>query len=242
MFFTTVFNLFFYQPLLNILILFYLYLPVRDFGVAVVLLTLLIKLLLLPVSLKASRSQKAIGDVQIKVKEIQEKYKKDKEAQSRALLALYQKEKISPLAGCLPVLFQLPILIALYRVFLTGLKPEVLETSLYHFIAQPERVNLIFLGIIDLSQPNWFLAVLSGVLQFFQTKFSLPRVGAKKTAVSSASFFENQMLYFFPILTVFIVWKMGGIIGLYWITSTLFSLAEQYIIGKQKKAAEGEKG
>ncbi|MBZ9572737.1 membrane protein insertase YidC [Patescibacteria group bacterium] len=229
------FNIVLYQPLLNALILLYTYLPGHDFGIAVIVLTLIMKLILHPSSLHAIRSQKALSTLQPKIKEIQRKYKNNKQEQARATMELYKKEKISPFSGCLPLLLQLPILIALYQVFLKGLKPEVLTASLYSFVPNPGEVIPTFLGIVNLAQPNFLLALTAGILQFFQSKISFqkPRGEQKSKKGDFSSMMQNQMLYFFPIFTVFIVWKLGSIIGLYWIVSTLFSIGEQFLVNKK---------
>jgi len=245
------FNVILYRPLVNLLVLLYAYFPGHDLGLAVILLTIIVKLILSPVSLKSARSQKALSAIQPKIKELQNKYKNDKLKQSQALMELYKKEKISPLSGCLPLLLQLPILIALYQVFLKGLKPGALNTALYGFVPHLSAINPTFFGIIALDKPNFILAVIAGVLQFFQSKISLssnkpkqsPKnlTSGKKGKGDFAGMMQNQMLYFFPLLTVFLVWKFGAIIGLYWITITLFSIGEYYIISKPKKG-EGKEG
>lgn len=232
------FNLILYQPLLNALILLYTYLPGHDFGVAVIILTLIIKLILHPSSLHAIRSQKKLSSLQSRIKEIQRKYKNDKQAQAKATMDLYQKEKISPFSGCLPLLLQLPILIALYMVFLKGLQPETLANSLYNFVPYLGEFTPSFLGLIDLSQSFLPLALVAGVLQFFHAKISTPQKALKKGDFSSMM--QSQMLYFFPIFTVFIVWKLGSIIGLYWIVSTLFSIGEQYIVKSKIKSQDAK--
>jgi len=234
------FNTILYQPLVNLLILLYSYLPGNDFGVAVIILTLITKLILFPSSFKSIQSQRKITAIQPKIKEIQQKYKGDRQAQSRAMMELYQKEKVNPVSGCLPLLLQLPILIALYQVFLRGLESEVLQNTLYNFVPNPNGIDFMFLGIINLGQTNIFLALLAGILQFFQTKISFPQ--KPKTSLTPvnkgekmdfSSMFQSQMLYLFPVITVLIVWKMGSIIGLYWITATLFSIGEHYIVKKR---------
>ena len=235
------FNAVLYQPLLNFLLLLYVYLPGHDFGVAVIVLTLIIKIILFPVSQKGIRSQKALSALQPKIKEIQEKYKGEKEKQSRAMMELYQKSKINPLSGCLPLLLQLPILLALYQVFLKGLDAATLKASLYRFIPYPAAMNFTFLGIVNLAHPNIFIALLAGLFQYFQSKISLVKnispSSPKKGGFSSA--LQNQMTYLLPFFTVFIVWKFGSIIGLYWIANTLFSIGEYYIISKKYGEEKG---
>lgn len=236
------FYLILYQPLLNVLVLLYLYLPGHDLGLAVIVLTLIIKLILHPVSLKGLRSQKALSVLQPKIKEIQRKYKNDRAQQNKAVMELYQKEKISPFSGCLPLLLQLPIIIALYQVFLNGLKAEALQKALYGFVSNPGVVNPTFLGVFGLEQKGFILAValMAGVAQFFQTKLSDHHLGAKPKAGGAdfSSMMQKQMLYLFPLLTVFIIWKFGTVIGLYWLTSTLFSIVEQILINKKYYAPE----
>ena len=231
------FNVILYQPLFNALILIYLYLPGHDFGIAVIVLTLLIKLVLYPLGVQAIRSQKNMAQLQPKIKEIQEKFKNDKEQQSRATMELYKKEKINPLSGCLPLIIQLPILIGLYQVFWKGFG-EVQLKFLYSFVSNPGPINTTFLGIMDLSQPSTILAVLTGIIQFFQSKMMSPRPGSgqapkKQGTPDFSGMMQKQMLYFFPIFTVFILWRMPAAVALYWLTTTLFTIIQQYIILKK---------
>ncbi len=232
------FNLILYQPLFNTLILLYEYLPGHDFGVAVIALTVLIRLILYPLMVQSIKSQKVLGEAQPKMQEIQSKYKGDKEKQAKALMELYQKEKINPFGGCLPLLIQLPILIALYQVFWKGFQPAAM-TYLYSFVPHPGVINPVFLGVINLAEASLALAVLAGITQFFQTKMVIPKTQTKKSKDQMAQFsgmMQKQMLYFFPILTVFILWKLPAAIGLYWIITALFSILQQYIILKPRYA------
>jgi len=235
-----IFNTILYQPLLNGLILLYEYIPGHDFGIAVIILTLIIRFLLCPSSIRGVRSQRALTNLQPKIKEIQEKYKDNKEEQMKLLMELYKKEKVNPFSGCLPFLLQLPILIAMYQVFLRGLQPESLSQSLYSFVSHPGIINFSFLGIINLTESNMFLALLAGVLQFYQLKISTLRAithGSKEIVKEKTTDFsktmQSQMLYLFPALTVYIIWQFGSIIGLYWTVSILFSIGEQYIVKKK---------
>ena len=232
----SVFNLILYQPLFNILILLYQYLPGRDFGIAVIVLTALIRLILYPLMAQSIKSQKVLSELQPKIQEIQQKFKEDKGKQTKEMMALYQKEKINPFGGCLPLLIQLPILIALYQVFWKGLRPEAM-TNLYNFIPHPGVIDPTFLGLINLGEASLFLAVLAGILQFFQTKMVTPKTlktkqkeGTQMTQFSGMM--QKQMLYFFPVFTVFILLKLPAAIGIYWVVTTLFSIIQQYLIFK----------
>lgn len=251
------FNFVLYQPLLNLLILLYLYLPGGDFGVAVIVLTLLIKLALLPSSKKSIQSQKAMEALQPKVKALQEKYKEDRQKQTVELMKLYKEAKVSPASGCLPLLLQLPVLIALYQVFIRGLQPENLTKALYSFLPQPGAIKASFLGIVDLSRPfmtsiegsqtayYWpvlILALLAALVQFIQTRqlSAKPKqaslsLGQKDKQADFGKAIQKQMLYVLPVLTVFIIVKFGSIIGLYWLTSSLFALGEHYWVNNKLK-------
>ena len=240
------FNTILYQPLFNALILLYEYLPGHDFGIAVIVLTIIIRLIFYPLMVQSIKSQKILSELQPKMQEIQRKYRDDKEKQAKATMELYQKEKINPFGGCLPLLIQLPILIALYQVFWKGLQPEAMQ-NLYNFVSNPGSIDPTFLGVINLGQASLILAVLAGITQFFQTKMITPKTphrtcsgaGQAKKQDQMAQFsgmMQKQMLYFFPIFTVFILWKLPAAIALYWIVTALFSIFQQYLIFKPKYA------
>jgi YidC/Oxa1 family membrane protein insertase len=240
-FLINLFNLILYQPLFNALILFYEFLPGHDFGLAIIVLTVLIRLALYPSSLKSIQSQKTMAEIQPKIQEIQRTYKNDQAKQAQAMMELYQKEKINPFSGCLPLLLQLPILIALYQVFWRGLQPEQLA-NLYSFVPHPGQINPFFLGIVNLSQPNLIFALLSGALQFFQTKMLNPKQKEHfpkpkdDTASQFSEMIQKEMLYIFPIFAVLILLRLPSAIGLYWIITTLFAIIQQYIIFKKPKS------
>src|SRR3989338_1999815 len=109
-----IFNTIFYQPLLSALLFIYQRLPGHDLGVAIILLTLLIKLLLYPLGAKAIKSQKALQELQPKMKEIQERFKNDKNTQAKETMELYKREKINPFSSFGLLIVQLPILFALF--------------------------------------------------------------------------------------------------------------------------------
>jgi YidC/Oxa1 family membrane protein insertase len=228
------FNLILYRPLLNSLILLYQYLPGHDFGLSVILLTVLIRLILYPLMSQSLKSQKALSGLQLKIQEIQKKYVNDKEKQAKEMIGLYQKEKINPFSGLILVFLQLPILIALYQVFWKGLRPEEM-VNLYSFVAQPERVNPTFLGLVNLAEASLVLAILAGIIQFFQTKLTLPQKekGAEKTNPQFSDIFQKQMIYFLPVFTILILLRMPAAISLYWIVTSLFSIIQQYFIFKK---------
>ena len=227
-----IFDVFLYRPLFNLLILIYNYLPRHDFGLAIILLTIIIRCILYPISVKALNSQKALQRLQPQLQEIQKKYKDDKEKQAQETLELYRKEKINPFSGLLLAIVQLPILIALYRVFWLGLKPEALN-NIYAFIINPGHINPVFLGIIDLAKPNVIFAIVAAILQFFQTKMLMPKSDSvTQKSNDMALMMQKQMIYVFPIITLVILYRLPSALSLYWIVSGLFSVVQQYFILK----------
>jgi YidC/Oxa1 family membrane protein insertase len=226
---SAIFNEVLYRPILNLLIFLYNIIPGQDFGIAIILLTILIKVVFLPLSLKTLRSQKQMQDIQPKIKELQEKHKDDKQAQGQAVMQLYKENNVNPLSGCLPLLVQIPILLAFYRVLMNGFKPETLDL-LYSFVARPETMNTITLNFLDLSLKNPALALITGGLQFIQM-----RKTSRKTAGAGndqAAMMTKQMMYFFPIMIVVIAWNLPAGLVLYWTTNTIFSIFEQTLVFK----------
>lgn len=246
------FNIFLYQPIASVLILLYSVIP-GGFGVAVIALTIIIRLILYPLSAKGIESQKALTDIQPKVKEIQDKHKDDKEKQVQEVLNVYREAKINPFSGFLPLLIQIPVLIALYRV-LWHVQDDNFSEVLYSFIPFSGEIDFIFLGVIDLGlsgldqiNGNW-LAMIggaaiilgAGVAQFFQMKMVLAKKKTKKEkkkkqepAIEMAEKMQKQMIYFFPIFTVVILLKLPLAMGLYWLTTAVFSIIQQHIIFKK---------
>jgi len=236
-----IFNLILYQPLFNFLILLYQWLPIHDFGIAIIVLTLFVRLILYPSTSHALRSQKALSQLQPKIQEIQKKYKQDVAKQSRALLQLYRDEKINPLSGIFPFLLQFPILIALFYVFQSfkdGLGPAELRL-LYSFVSLDSITTPMFLGVLNLANPSFPLAILAGFFQYLQQKMFLP---SKLNSVPQnpqgqfSQLLRKQMTYFFPIFTVFILLKLPAALGLYWLSTTLFSIFQQHLIFKKEHA------
>jgi YidC/Oxa1 family membrane protein insertase len=173
-----------------------------------------------------------LQELQPRVNAIKEKYKDNKEEQARQMMAFYKENKVNPMSGCLPILIQLPILIALYQVFLKGFNPDNLNV-LYSFVANPGVLDPFFLGKLDLSLPSRVVAVLAGLSQFWQSKMITPPkklAGAPKSSDEfMAQAMSRNMLYFLPIFTVVISWSLPSGLALYWLVTTIFTVAQQYV-------------
>jgi YidC/Oxa1 family membrane protein insertase len=233
----------FSQPIFNLLIWLYDVVPGKDIGVAIILLTVIVKMVLWPFSQKALKSQKALSDLQPKVEALKKQYGADKEGHAKAIMALYSQEKVSPMSSCLPILIQLPVLIALYHSLSQGLKSSGFE-MLYPFVANPGTLQSDFLGLLDLSVPSYVLAILAGIGQFFQTKMMVTTPQAKGTPGAEdeqmLATMNKQMVYMMPVLTVFISWKLPGGLALYWLVTNLLTIGQQALFMKKPKPVEAK--
>jgi YidC/Oxa1 family membrane protein insertase len=196
-----------------------------------------------PLSRKQIESQKKMQEIQPKIKALQAKFKDKKEEQTKALLQLYKTEKANPFSGCLPLIVQIVILIAIYRVIIniSGAQFLVEAKDLYVFVSNPSLVNHYFLNIVDLAKPSIVLAVLSAITQYFQTKMLIVNQGVKEPKEKKVSeepdfsaIMNKQMLYMGPAITLFIGFTFPAALSLYWFTSTLFMLIQQKLIFDKK--------
>lgn len=229
------FNTIFVEPLYNILVFLVNIVPWHSVGIAIVILTLLVKFILAPLHAKAIRGQFEMKKLEPKLREIKKNYP-DKQTQAQKTFELYKEHKISPLAGCLPILIQLPIILALYRVFLGGFSFDTLP--LYDFIKQPETIKLTFLGLADLTEKSIILAALAGITQYLQVHFSANRNPAPDPSDTSMSanmtkMMSKQMKYFLPVFVAIISYQISAAIALYWSVNNIFTAVQEYLIHKK---------
>lgn len=232
--FTLAYTEILFRPLLNLLVGITNVLPGHGVGLAIIFVTLIVRLILLPISLRQIRhtqtNQTKMKAIQAQLAKIKEQHKNDKQKQAEATMAAYKEAGINPAAGCLPLLIQLPVLIALYRVFLTQLGPET-SMYLYSFVSPPESLSLFFLGL-DLAKPSLLLAILAGIGQFIQTRFFMPGAsettmpGGEKQAELMQSM-QRNMAYIFPVMTVFFAMQFPAALALYWVASTVIAILQQ---------------
>lgn len=228
------FNEIFFKPLFNGLVFLYNIIPYHDMGLSIIVLTLVIRFVLWPLNSKSIKNQKILAVIQPKIDEVRNRLKNNKEAQAKELMKLYSDNKINPLSGFLPILIQIPIIIALYRVFLAS--GHVDASYLYSFISMPGAVQTVFLGIFDLTKRSVLLAILAGALQYFQTKMILTGTkGAIKSGSDFSRMMSQQMLYFGPVISVVIFWSLPAALPLYWTVVTLVTLFQQYLIQNERE-------
>ena len=235
-----IFHSFIYQPIFNALILLYNIIPGHDLGVAIILLTIIVRFLLYPISKKQIESQKKLQDLQPEIKKLQDKYKGDKEKQGRALMEFYKEKKVNPASGCLPLVVQIVFFIALYRAFIAGINFNSGCSDFYSFVACPSGINVNFFGVLNLAKPNVVLAVIAAAGQFVQTKMMMTKNPAPVKKNDFSSIMTQQMLYLGPLLTLFIGMKFPAGLALYWVVNTLFAIVQQYLTMKKPEIAAGD--
>ncbi len=221
----------FYQPLLNLLVWIY-NLVGGDMGLAIIVLTVLIKLVLYPLSQQTLKSQRALQNLQPQVEELKKKYKDQKDKMAQELMQLYQREKVSPLSSCLPLLIQLPFLIALFQVFRSGLNSGSLD-MLYPFVTNPEHLNDTLFGVWHLAERSIPLAIITGLVQYLQTKMLIttkpPLAVPGSQDENLATMMNKQMKFMLPAMTVVFGFTLPGGLMLYWFMNTLLTIGQQYL-------------
>jgi YidC/Oxa1 family membrane protein insertase len=238
----------FIKPIFNGLIFLYRIIPGHDMGIAIIVLTLIIRLFLIRSSNKALHSQKELQKIQPEMDRIKKQYKGDKQKQTQEMMDLYKKYKINPFSSCLPLLVQFPFLIALFLAFRAGLQNIDPQTHLLGreqlaLLYQPLKnfagnfpINTSFLGVIDLTKPPsqglfLILPAIAGALQLVQSKMMMSKTTPQKGM-------SSQMTYFMAGITVLFCIQFQSWLAVYWITTTLFTIGQQYIILKRKTGGE----
>lgn len=232
-----IFQTILYQPMFNLFVGLYDIIP--DVGLVIVLITVLIKGALFPMTKKSILAQKSMAQLQPKMEALKATYKDDQQKLAQETMKLYKEHKVNPVGSCLPLLVQLPIFLALYWVLRNGLTTTDFSL-LYSFVPNPEAINPISLGVFDLSQKSIVLALLAGAAQFWQAKMLTNRRPPKNAGdgakdESMAAMMNKQMLYMMPLLTVFIGIQFPAGLALYWFLSTLLTALQQVLVFRGQK-------
>lgn len=222
----------FSRPILNVLVYFYETIAFHDLGLSIILVTLLIRLVLYPFFHKGAKQQMIMQRLQPKIKKLQELHKEDKAKQSQALMDLYKEHGVNPFSSILLLLIQLPILIALYRIILSGLGAGEMS-GLYSFVHNPGAINFTFFGIVNLAQRSLLLVVLAGIAQYFQARLAIWRNPDASATLSPAEKIARQMAFIGPVFTVIIFYNLPAAVGLYWLATSVFSIVQQLIVNRR---------
>ncbi len=211
-------------------------LPGLDAGIIIVIFPIIVKFILLPLSIRASKSQLQMKGAEKDLNDIKEKYKNNKEEQSKKTIDYYREKGINPFSGILILIIQLPILIGLYRVFLKSGLPEINTSLLYSFVKVPDAVNMMFLNLISISDKSLVLAIFAGITAYFQISIanSLQAPLAEgQTQNDIARVMATQMKYFFPLLIGFISYTISSAVAIYIITSNIFAIFQEIYIKRK---------
>lgn len=238
------FNILFTFPIFNGLVL--LYNVFGDFGVSIIVLTLIIKLILFPLTLQQLKSMKATQALQPEMAEIRKKYAKDQQAQAAAMQELYKKYGVNPLAGCLPLVIQLPVLYGLFyalsNVFRTTTHTvAAINANLYAFVPHFTSYPSVYLNWFTFLGPNYhislgnadpthILPILAGIATFIQLRMSMPKTAPAAGANDPTAQSTRMMQYFMPLITVFFGWQFPAGLALYWTVSSVFQAVQQYFV------------
>lgn len=245
-----------YQPLVNALI--FLYGPLGNFGLAIIALTIALRAALIPLSLPSMKTAKKMRELAPELEKLKKKHRKDKQALAKAQMELYQRHGANPAAGCLPLIIQLIILAALYRAFIQVLQPDgdivqKLNQVLYPQLQLPAsfQIKTGFLWL-DLNKPDvievpglpiplpGLFLIAAALVQFLSSKLMAPAVSAaqkqaQKTPEKTddmATAMQSQMLYLFPMMTIFIGYSFPSGLVLYWFIFSAFTAIQQYVVNR----------
>lgn len=238
--FSTLYHALVYNPLYNGLMYLMDVFPWMDAGVAVIIFTIIVRLILFPLSKKAIVTQVRMKELEPELNSLRQSMKEDRQGLALKTMALYKEKKVSPFSSFLVLIIQLPIIIALYSIFLRSGLPVVNSSLLYSFVHIP-LVNMNFLGLLDISKSSIFLAIVAAVAQFFQLHFSLavmkPAAGSTSgnSQMDMAQSMTKNMKYFFPVMVFFISYKIAAVVALYWTVTSIFTLGQELVVRRHLK-------
>lgn len=217
---------FIYKPILWFFIALLGFIPGGSLGLAIIVITLIFKLVLLPLSIKSSKNAVLMRKIQPKIDAVKIKYT-DKTIQATELMKVYKQEGVHPMSGCLPLLIQIPFLIALYQV----LGVSFTEGAVPFGLVAPTNINNIFLGI-DLLSKSIILALLVGVAQYFMAVISASNTNTTGDDMQAqlARSMQVQMKWVLPIAMVFLAYATNGALSLYILVSTLLAIAQEVLV------------
>jgi len=234
---SSIYNTLFYGPLYNALIFLTAIIPGHDLGLAVVLLTVIVKLVLAPISHKTIQTQKKMKELEPSMSKIKEDHKADKQEQAMKIMELYREHNINPFSGVFLMFIQLPIILALFFVFKDGI--DLSSVYIYDFVIKPPFIGTKLFGLLALGGKSIFLAVIVGLTQFIQTHLSLPPspTGDKKS--SEESFGDNlaksmnfQIKFILPIFIAFVSYSLNTAVSVYWIVNNIFTIIHEFYVRK----------
>ena len=241
--FTYIWHTFFFDPVYNGLIFFIDVIPGGDVGLAIIATVIVVKTILLPLSIKAAKTQRVMREIEPKLKEIKETLKDKREEQAQAMMKIYRDAGINPFASIFLIFLQIPIIIALYFSVYTGggiALPAINVDILYSFIPVPDFANMNFIGLIDITGKSVILAFLAGITQYYQVKLAMPELPPKEEGAApnfKDDFMRNmqlQMRYVMPVIIFFVAYAISAAIALYFFVSNLVAIMQEVYVKKHR--------
>lgn len=233
-------NIFSYIPIILGTLLKFLYDIIGNYGLSIIVFTIITRLLLLPLSLAQTKSMKEMQVIQPKMDEIKKKYANDQEKQQQKIMELYKDHKVNPFAGCLPLLIQLPIIVGLFNVLRQPVKYVFGTEAAY------KAADAAFLWMKSLDKPDvivvagitlpFILPILSGLMTYVQTAMMSPKTKSKES-----NSMQMTMLYVFPLLMLYWGLSFPAGVMLYWVVGTIFQIVQQYFTKVRVKEEVAEK-
>lgn len=241
--FSYIWHTFFFDPLYNLVIFFIDVIPGGDLGLAIIAAIFVVKTALMPLAIRAAKTQRVMREIEPKLKAIKEEFKDDREAQARAMMEVYRSVEVNPFASILLLFLQIPILIALYLAVYSGggvALPQINTELLYSFISIPVTVSMDFLGMINITERSILLAIAAGIAQYVYTSMTLPKLAPKNADAApdmKEEFMRNmhlQMKYVMPVLIGVIAYTISAAIALYFLVSSIVGIGQEYFIKKHR--------
>ncbi|MCL5019256.1 MAG: YidC/Oxa1 family membrane protein insertase [Patescibacteria group bacterium] len=227
------FNTLFYRPIANLMIYLYNTIAVHDLGIAIIILTIIIRFILYPFFHKMFHQQAMTIKMKPEITEIQKKYKDDQKAQGEELMKLYKKYNINPMYPFLFMIVQIPIMFALFKACTEGIKTGF-NGLLYSFVVKPETVNINFLGSINITERSVLLIALVIIFQFLQSKIgsNIPKDDIKQQKM-------NNMMAIVGVLIILpFAWYFPAAVSIYLIVGSVFSIIQQLVCNRSIKNEE----
>lgn len=235
------FHTLFYEPIYNLLVFALTVVPLHDVGLSIIIVTCIVKFVLLPLNLSATRSQYAMKAIEKEIADLKAKYKDDPKEFSKKMMEVYKREKINPFSSLFAVLIQIPIFFALYFVFSKGLLND--PESLYSFLSFPETLHNQAFGVLDVTKRSVIIALLTGVSAYVLARHQTSTMVSNKQPHEETfqdHFMKSmkvQLLYVLPFIIGFSALILPAALGLYWTTSNILGIFQDRYI-KRKFAQE----
>lgn len=227
------FRTFIHEPIYNALALFVSIIPGGDVGVAIILITILVKVILFPLAVRASHTQLVMRTLEPDLKALRERYKDNSQELALKTLALYREHKINPFASILILFIQLPVIFGLYWVIWAERNGGAFDPALlYMWITPPDVSSFVFLGLVPLAQGSVLLAIIAGLTQVYLSRLMMPTAPTptgKSFQDDLATSMHLQMRYVFPVLLGVIAYVGTAAIALYFITSNIFGIMQELV-------------